>query len=1297
MGIFNALSQIAKNKNNFETWEENQNDAQAQRDELNRRREHKQQEIKAAQDLGKTIIDVVDIMDQHSEDIAENVETVTEPLVGLAPFLALFGTGFLTYKGMFKPAMDRGRELYKEFIESTEVIRLTEEIEAAQELKFPADMPLEEQQKLLKEHNANNLNWDKYSITSKHERTKLKKSLPELGNKADAIYKRYKKQTAFVDKKQKWALIIPFIASIGAFIGSSIYTTKLQVDSSKVARFQARKILEDPKYFVNYTPEQIAQAKETLKNDPEYKKAKKKKLKTDKLKGGMIKGLISVIKDNKEYKAWKKTDVDESQKVNRALCDDEIEQAKKDKEVIQRVVRVVNNKAEIYSENMEMTANVIMGTTPFLGAFAGAVVSNIMNWTKAIPNFIDKTVKELGSDKAKAAYENMKKYKEGQPGFDGARNRFIREMTINDTVREMKADGGALKEGVKKASKKGRYAKDAAIKNAKKYIAALLTAKMPRRMLFGVIGTFVSTIAGSLIALKLQKASSRAGRFVAKRELEQDPKNFIGYTEKDHEEVKDIKAEKKTFSQKVKESLMFIPNVMKQYYAYQKYKKTELLEEKMLKEELTKLDVTPEQLKHAKNLQRKVFNTFERVDDKSQEYSESMEAAVEIAQPFVQGAGILVMMSPLIYLGIQAKNGKLKAKSLINKALTILSGSSKITDSKMFKKYLNDIAKQMPYKVQNVEANGETWSKLLNGINIKETPIIEIMSKFSKNSKEYIQNFASLTKEEQTAVLRDIKNMLAFDSPFREKLNRLIYMDETLRSTLLNIVSKPASFGKEISKLDKDKYSQFLSELECIYKGENFRWMKADNTFDVLRRFDNKALGNFADIIMNRESLKKVGNMAEFEYVLFQKDTIAPIQKQIQELFKHAKSNLSHYTEGSSGYDKYFADAKLYSGLENVMGLLGKANKKDFGLMADFLADKKMFLKNLAKLDDADFNRVKGYFTNLTGMFKKSEVGQSMPHELLDFIEKIEKMDKASLQANIDELFAFAEKIKSEASISFETFKTDILPRFKKLAEKLGLDEFKDVTTMEEFAEAFKKCVGSGMSMAREMGAPSKLTEYIEKNAAQILAHPEKLAGDIKKIKIGDLIGDFDTVKWLEKQEAKIKGMSDEQVFNYMQKLENKYSMAWHLNVTEMDKAYILDSIGKLKKVIAKMPKEEMKNIMNAMIKEFNEHPDQFIAYVRSGKIMNIYKTPALEKAAAAAGISWIAINVAVTYAIEAILADLQLKAGRLGVMKALDSLDDPAYYANIEVDEQMPSPSVPVLKVTDVKNNSSLLQLLGK
>ena len=67
--------------------------------------------------------------------------------------------------------------------------------------------------------------------------------------------------------------------------------------------------------------------------------------------------------------------------------------------------------------------------------------------------------------------------------------------------------------------------------------------------------------------------------------------------------------------------------------------------------------------------------------------------------------------------------------------------------------------------------------------------------------------------------------------------------------------------------------------------------------------------------------------------------------------------------------------------------------------------------------------------------------------------------------------------------------------------------------------------------------------------------------------------------------------------------------------------------------------------------------------------------TPGLKKALAAIGVSWTVFTLAITYAIESWLADMQLKAGRLGVMKAIESLEDPRYYANVEPTEQKDKP----------------------
>lgn len=85
MDFFNSLTQVAKNNKNFKQWEEQQADTQAQREELYKRRKYSDAEIQHARQLGDRIIDVVDIMDNHSENVAENIETAVEPIVGLAP------------------------------------------------------------------------------------------------------------------------------------------------------------------------------------------------------------------------------------------------------------------------------------------------------------------------------------------------------------------------------------------------------------------------------------------------------------------------------------------------------------------------------------------------------------------------------------------------------------------------------------------------------------------------------------------------------------------------------------------------------------------------------------------------------------------------------------------------------------------------------------------------------------------------------------------------------------------------------------------------------------------------------------------------------------------------------------------------------------------------------------------------------------------------------------------------------------------------------------------------------------
>ena len=103
------------------------------------------------------------------------------------------------------------------------------------------------------------------------------------------------------------------------------------------------------------------------------------------------------------------------------------------------------------------------------------------------------------------------------------------------------------------------------------------------------------------------------------------------------------------------------------------------LGEKELLEELVKLDVTPEQLKEAKNLQRKLFVTFESVDDKSQEYSESMETLNEMSKPLIPVLGYALAVAPAGITALLAwkKGGAFfvdKITSFLAKHTKILNG-----------------------------------------------------------------------------------------------------------------------------------------------------------------------------------------------------------------------------------------------------------------------------------------------------------------------------------------------------------------------------------------------------------------------------------------------------------------------------------------------------------------------------------------------------------------------------------------------------------------------------------------------
>ncbi len=674
MGFLNALGQIRSNKKNFKKWEQENADKNAQREALAKKNIVSKEDIKKSASQGKVIMDVVDIMDTHSEEVSENIEQAIMPVAQLTPMLSTELLMLLLGKFKLAPVMNKYSKAVNAFLDKEDYRALAETLE---------------------KKGIKGATWNTTNVFSK----KGLKKIAELGdNSLLSEAKRLKGEYEGIKeiKALPKAFKLAGAALVGTFgllyVASNVIAAKVQVKSSRIARWQSRQDLSDPKYFVQYNDEQIKQAQQNLDNKPKEKSFFfKKKNKFDK-RNSLIKTITGTVKDNKKYNEWKSQYNLEDKKVKKELSKEELIKAQRDKEVIQRITKQINNKAEEYSENMEVAAGVIIGGTPVLGAAVGALI-NLINDKTGLADKISqknfetllKTVAEDEREDLRTAFKNLKPKKEG--------GKIIKPTLTKQAVFYHKLQTAMFSNLSKDEMKNLKLTqKLSAMKNL------AFSTPFARKSFVTVAGAMITGIAGALIGLKLQKSSARAGRYIAKREIEQNEMNFVGYTQEEFDSVKDTKAQKQPLSKKFVNYITFIPRVLRDYFNYSKYKKTQAKHDKELLEELVKLDVSKQQLNEAKDLQRKVFSTFENVDDKSQEYSESMEAVNEMLQPFIPYIGVGVASIPFIIGGIKlAKGGPV---NITKKVSGFLAKHSGFLRSKAVTKYLNDVSANIPNVVQ---------------------------------------------------------------------------------------------------------------------------------------------------------------------------------------------------------------------------------------------------------------------------------------------------------------------------------------------------------------------------------------------------------------------------------------------------------------------------------------------------------------------------------------------------------------------------------------------------------------------
>ncbi len=809
MGFFNSIGQVVSNRKTFKQWEKDDADRAAQRQALAKEKPASEQELKNAAAKGKVMMDIVDIMDTHSEEVAENTETAVMPFAMLVPLVTGGLSAFALNKFSLKPAKTKFDNATNTFLASDKGIEL---FKISKDLRELAANGAEDIQKL---HGSDLELFSKKNLKILSQ--SKNKQVQEFYSRILTLRNAYK-NTPGIKNYNKTVGIAGAIfgaISLGSFIASNIYAAKIQVKSSRIARWQSREDLKDPKYFVQYTDEQIQTAKENMEqNGTKAEKGFFSFFKKSKDKSGFKyndrASLIATLKDNKSYDKWKTEYNLDERKVKRPLTKEEIIEAEKDQEVIQRVTKIINNKAEEYSENMETAAGVLIGATPFLGMGIGALINTIVTKSGLGEKFSDKNLNKLLSESAvgniekaklKNTYEELKATDGQKLGLIGLANKIVKQCDYISDLWNATKQTAPNATGLSKA-----------LDTVKRLKNVAFTTKYGRNMVIGYAGTIVTGIVGALIGLKLQKASARAGRYKAKRELQQDSNNFIGYTNEQFSQVSNVKAEKKSALAKFGNYMTFIPRVIKDYRNYEKYRKTQAKQDKELLNELVKLDVSDKQLKEAKNLQRKLFTTFESVDDKSQEYSESVEAVNEMSQPFLPYLALGIASIPLVIGGLKIKKGG--APKIVETVTSFLAKHTAFLKGKSTNKYCNEVSQNISsiVEMQKLAAPEETKAR-----------IMEIINKISGDSneakviKDILNSLQSIKGQDNE--LKAFLNMLAENPMFKNT-------SKAEMSEALNSLSELLSSSSEIFKLmpgANEAATKIISELSNVTEScDNF-------------------------------------------------------------------------------------------------------------------------------------------------------------------------------------------------------------------------------------------------------------------------------------------------------------------------------------------------------------------------------------------------------------------------------------------------------------------------------------------
>lgn len=286
----------------------------------------------------------------------------------------------------------------------------------------------------------------------------------------------------------------------------------------------------------------------------------------------------------------------------------------------------------------------------------------------------------------------------------------------------------------------------------------------------------------SLIGTLEEKEASRVGRYMARKDLLNDPSRLLAFSDEDMKKAENITApkQKQGFFEKLGDSFAFLGKYFKDKSEYKKYKKTTQKENEKLQKALKEIEITESQKKDAKALQKNVFRAFDEIDEMSQRYSEDVEAGCDIVKEIGSTAFTLGVMGATALLTASVIRGKFPLTKLLNK-LTNMSFDPKSPIKKAVNDFYDVLKSQDKKKVhefQKAFVNGKLKAFFENSENqaIKEAyetitnkfktiGMTEAMLKHKqlRQKKDLTEVFNELLKShfKQTAIAKWTRNMIS--------------------------------------------------------------------------------------------------------------------------------------------------------------------------------------------------------------------------------------------------------------------------------------------------------------------------------------------------------------------------------------------------------------------------------------------------------------------------------------------------------------------------------------------------------